>query len=699
MTSPPGAATSSTGLVADALAALGGSAPTVGEIRDAYLSLHKSLSAAYVSAFRLIAKADRGRYVETFRADHQKGSKVLTEAVGVLRGAREVPGLVADLTKSMQVATAVCASVQPPPASASLLFLGDPSVVSAQSLLERSAGPFQVAFERYARAAAPRLGALGRGQVRRFDAPDSPLAQYQAALAQLVVANFAFLAVYAALPSRVLYESVDGNAGARAAVTKLGGHLRGADGRECADADLLKFVSAAGSLSEFEMSLWLGLGVNQSTNSQPLAGLRDLSTDLLLAEVGRDDRKVRGLAGDALEGWKLSDKSGNHLPSVAAGGVDRFNPTWPRIAERSKSYLLSGSAKRADPLVVMHAMPGTQLGLLVATSLYKKAARFVVPSDVSPPDLPVPAVNAGSLEFGGRHQPHDTHKSGAEIDLDLADLPNLENFQLPKATAVIARAQQDGGEFALDTMNQADVTSFMRHTIWFSLLKDAINAATVGPGQPFDSFRPPNFDSYATADPDPNSEREPHRLRPPDSARTVAQARAFGLSVLLSGSSWLLFGDPWVFVDCFRRLNAAHTTIEKRIGKDGLRSLGWPDVERVRVEPYVHHNHWHAEWKLRLDRATPREPRDVQTAPGPDVFAWAPVWRALGLELAPLKELLAEIGGQSPVAAPQCKELISLLERRWPAGERLPDLFGVIYGGDNEGDRELLRDTAHTGSP
>ncbi|MEH0841068.1 hypothetical protein V6U81_01565 [Micromonospora sp. CPCC 205711] len=683
----------------DALTELGRYAPTVSEIRDAYLSLHKSLSAAYVSAFRLIANTDRGRYVETFRADHQKSSKVLTEAVGVLRGAREVPGLVEDLAKSMQVATAVCSSAQPPPALASLLFLGDPSVGYAQSLLGRSAGPFQVAFERYLRAAAPRLLALGRGKPRPFDAPDSPLTQYQAALAHLVVANFAFLAVYAALPARALYESVDGNAGARAAVTKLGGHLRGADGRECTDADLLGFVSTAGSLSDFETGLWLGLGVNQSTNSQPLAGLRDLSTDLLLAEVGREDRKVRGLAGDALEGWKLSDKSGNHLPSVAGGGVDRFNPTWPRIVERSKSYVLSGSARRADPLVVMHAMPGTQLGLLVAASLYKKAARFVVPSNASPPDLPAPTVNAGSLEFGGRHQPHDTHRSGAEIDLDLTDLPNLKNFQLPRATTVIARAQQDGGEFAFDAMTQGDVTSFMRHVVWFSLLKDAINAAAVGPGQPFDSFRPPNFDSYATADPDPNSEREPHRLRPPDSARTVAQARAFGLSVLLSGTSWLLFGDPWVFVDCFRRLNAAHTTLEEKVGKDVLRPLGWPDVEKVRVEPYVHHNHWHAEWKLRLDRAKPREPKDVQTAPGPDVFAWAPVWRALGLELQPLKDLLAEIGGQSPVAAPQCKELISLLERRWSAAEHLPDLFGIIYGGDSEGDRELLRDTDHTGSP
>jgi hypothetical protein len=437
---PPAAALTESD-VASAVTALGPLAPSARDIERAYVSLHREIRRSYVAAFRAVGKGKRG-YVPTFNPEAQRGQRVLTQAPTVLKQATALEELSTALAGDLAAAPGLSRELAGrwPPRAIGLLFLGA-SANRASDLLSEAGGPFAANFVGFRRATVTPLDGLRKGMVTTPQGPrratavlpsaarNSPLLWLQMGLCHLLVVPFALQAVFAALPAGLLYAEVDGNAGVRAAATKLGSSLKDAYGRELADDDLLGLRTIAGSLEDYVGRLWRALGIDvRNPREEVVRTYALLAAQLVDAELrkragrGPDDRST--FKPDELESWdeRESDRTfavPRHLPTVASGTRLEFVPTWPRIV-KSREFNVDENP------IIMHADPGAQLGVFVACLLYSRAAEYVVPTDRKPSALPLPVVTAGCLQFGGAHSPHETHRSGAEADLDLADLRNLE---------------------------------------------------------------------------------------------------------------------------------------------------------------------------------------------------------------------------------------------------------------------------------
>jgi hypothetical protein len=678
--------------IAEALSSLGDEAPRADEFERAYVRLHAAVEAAYVSAFKAVGRGRGPGYSPGYTRDAQARSRTLMAAPIVLNFVVALEdrsaALAVDLANARELAQSLAGRW--PTRSIGLFFLGQ-SVQRASELLDDAAGPFSGPFADYRRTTVGSLDQLraGRRQLPSA-AADSPLVWLHVGACYLLAVPLALQCVLAALSARRLYE-IDGNVGVRAAVTKLGSRLVSSTGEDADLDDLLGIRALVGSLEGYTTRLWRSLGVDfRAAREQQVRPFATAAARLVDAELR--EPVPAGLKPDRLETWGESESVNTlavatHLPTTSTGSRLPFVPTWPQIANRPQY------TKVAKP-IVMHDEPGAQLGLLVASSLYRRAGEFVVEAGAQPRVLRPPTVTAACLEYGGAHPPHATHRSGAELDLDL-DLRDLDRFRefLPRGLAGAGfpvDPLQPDAEFVVDFQKSAF------HRRWAELLEQAIRAREIAPGrEPFRTFKLPPFDHYGTFD--PANVEGADNFSPRDSAEEVAQARAFCLALLLSGASRILFADPWVFIDAFRRQEIAFRDLAASAESQGVRipaPFGSRATTRGILEPYAHFNHWHAEWK--------HLPTGMRTrVAGPDLAVWTPVWKALGIALADLDGLLTAIGGSSnSTIARSCDALRARLSRLWRQVDvrGLDDFFRLIFDGTEEDDRALLRDTAHTGS-
>lgn len=670
--------------LSDALAALGPLAPAPASIRSAYIDLHSKLRRTYLSNFSDLT-APKETYVDTFRPEQWRRQAPLRAAAPVMAASlTELQSRLAEVISAIERARLIAPGlVLPPPLPQSVIFQGDRIQAAAASLLRDIGGPFRDDFERFVTATLGQLTRLEQGRAR-LPAGVSATADfwYQAALVRLLVQNFALQALFSALPARDLWDGVDGHAGARAAAVKLGGCLEGANAKPAAECDLLNIDRVAVSLETYVSDLWGLFGVSLLAPAQPtVRSYAELALVLIDAEMGKKSQVPAGLQADHLADW------GHDLSGGPA--KIRFKPTWPMIVDHPPHWILHPKTSDAKKREIMAAEPSVQLGLFVAATLYRRSAPFLVPAAApKPPDnLPI-TINAGSLEFGGKHFPHDTHRSGTEIDLNI-QVQDLRRLGLDPALIGLAKVLYPNGEFV---DGYPYVEWFVpQNSIWSDIfaerLAHAFCADKITDKPPFDWFQAdhaPRLDFYAT---------------PTDSATNVARARAFCLSILLSGATRLLFGDPWVFIDSFRRLDAARAELSKRTAESGAKvptPFAWPHTGAAILEPFGHHDHWHAQW--RWIRVPEVACIIDNTRYGYDIPSWMPIWRALGVTVDELLQFLdwsvAEAQAKEPAEALQAtRKLVDNDAFREPSP--LPDLYQLIYGGNEDADRELRANPSH----
>lgn len=671
--------------LSDALAALGSIAPTPALIRSAYSDLHGRLKRTYRANFAGLT--DPKTYVDTFRPEQWRRQAPLREAAPVMAASlTELPSRLADVIAAIERARLIAPGlILPGPVPQSVVFQGDRVQTAAAALLRDVGGPFGADFERFLAATLGQLDRLERGKAR-LPAGVSATADfwYQAAWVRLLVQTFALEALFAALPARELWDFVDGQAGARAAGVKIGGCLQGANGRPAEECDLMSFDRVAVSLEGYVTDLWEAFGVNLTAPQQPrVRPYAELAFTFVIAELGKKGQVPLGLQADHLADWE-------QLPSVAPAARIRFTPTWPMIVEHRPHWILHPATSEAKKREIMAAEPRAQLGLFVAATLYQRSSPFLFPAGTKdPPDNRPITINAGSLEFGGKHFPHDTHRSGTEIDLNI-QVEDLRRLGLDPALIDFARILYAETQYVDGFPYLEELVP--PKSIWADVFQKALGRAfcadKITKDEPFDWFQAdhrPRLDFFAT---------------PADTAQQVARARAFCLSILLSGATRLLFGDPWVFIDSFRRLDAARAELFRIVAASGAKlpePFAWPHTGAAILEPFGHHDHWHAQWRWIPVKEVPCIVVDV-THYGYDIPTWMPIWRALGMTVDELLQFLdwsaAEAQAKEPAdALAKTRKLIDNDAFREPSD--LPDLFQLVYGGNQDADRALLENPGH----
>jgi hypothetical protein len=665
--------------------------PAPATIQQAYVDLHSRVQGEYLKAFKSLVLSKKNHYPEAFRKEMTTTNELLTGAASVLRQVIRLDDLSASLWASMQAAAALNSTLPPnwPASLRSALTVGDRPIGAASKFLTDSAGPFKAAFALYRRAT---VGTIDQMQAWRAPYPPGVFAGpefwYQLGFVHLLVSTFALEAVYAALPASELYKSIDGSAGSRAAAIKLGARLVRATGKTDEFSDLLQFGTTAGSLETFTSRLWSALGVQDFRRpTDALVGQYvGLAGVLVDAELGtlpagsvprRLAARADKLASWGENGFQHQPKLAKHVPVAPSKGRVHFAPTWPVILEQPKEFTLVKGGK-LDDTAVMHAEPIAQLGLFVAADIYHRIGEFLVdPKAKLQPDAVI--VTAGSLEFGGHHEPHATHRSGVEFDLVEPSLRKLDFAYASLPTGFTGAGLETITKDATVSEIEYETNGGKFHKDCNRWLAQALAQPRVGPDvMPFNIFRSRTFDFYSTAPKDPTIPQNVPQ-RPVDPKEDVAKARAFTMSLWLSGADGILFADPWVFIDGWYRLRVAKLALDAALAAAGRAKENqmWPSSTTPFLEPYAHWNHWHADWSL-LGRLTHDRNRALVKSDSlsPSVNGWLALWKALEVKRSRLTAILDGIEAKLEASlAGEITDFRKLLSQ-WDA---LPD-FSTVPG-------------------
>ncbi len=430
-------------------------------------------------------------------------------------------------------------------------------------------------------------------------------------------------AIYGAVSARDLYE-IDGNAGVRAAAVKIGGTISSQTNVAAPSLNLMG-LGAIGSLEAYVGALWSVLGgvlpdpqpeVNISEDGTT-ADVLGFSALLVGFETGTQAVSLemqRGFSPDQLCLWGAPKSAvelavSQHLQSIGSNVV--FDPTWLALPNDSTAvgYFVGANSN------VLYAHPLAQLCAYVATRLLALSSAYVTPSPApgesaaggSGYSLPPVSITAACLEFGGRHPPHKTHRSGYEMDISIHDglVRALNNVPPPSH----AYDQVANAILELDFTAQPSI-----------LTPDLFGD---------------QFDWYGN---------DPKR----DTPAAVATARSLQLSLYLSGCSRVIFNDPWLFVDVYQFLGSGF-----QLWKNAIHAIQTMNVPKqfgyntnYLVAPIAngiafalgHYNHWHCEWAI---------PHAVNNGPislAPNfLLSWLPIWISLGIQKNELVDVLDDL--------------------------------------------------------